>query len=172
MTKRAEYMLERMEIQNGILELLLDLPVSSGLAIRRDVGGVEEFYFLISGSDLRLERGFIDFTSLAILAGYKFHKNMTAMGVQVIGTLLNKTVSTGDNLWGVRWDMIPTSFQCYALGDNRFGFITYNVLARLLLRDLFPDPNVLCRYLNCTQIVAVNWFLEFVMLSLEGLEKR
>jgi len=43
---------------------------------------------------MRLERGFIDLTSLAILAGYKFQsRNMTAMGVQVISTLLNKNVS-------------------------------------------------------------------------------
>ena len=131
---------------------------------------MKEFYSLISGTEVRLERGFIDLTSLAILAGFKFHKNMTAMGVQVIGTLLNKTVSTGDDCWGTRWNTIPASLQCYALGDIKFGFITYNVLAGLLLRDLFPDPDVLCRYLECTQEVAVNWFLEFLMLSLEGIE--
>ena len=130
---------------------------------------MEEFYSLISGTEVRLERGFIDLTSLAILARYKFHKNMTVMGVQVAGTLLNKTVSTGDDLWGIRWEKIPTSLQCYALGDIRFGFIIYNVLA-LLLRDLFPDPDVLCRYLDCTQIRAFNWFLELMMLSLEGIE--
>ena len=28
----------------------------------------------------------------------------------------------------------------------------------------------MCRYLDCTQEVAVNWFLEFLMLSLEGIE--
>ena len=44
------------------------------------------------------------------------------------------------------------------------------MLAGLLLRGLFPDPDVLCRYLECTQLTAVNWFLEFVMVSLEGVE--
>ena len=28
---------------------------------------------------------------------------MTALGVQVVGTVLNKTVSTGDNHWGLPW---------------------------------------------------------------------
>ena len=168
MTEKGEYLLQKMTVQEGILELLHDLPVSSGLAIQRDVGGVEEFYSLISGSELKLERGFIDLTSLAILAGFKFHKNMT--GVQVTGTLLNKTVSTGDDKWGIRWNMIPASLQCYALGDIKFGFIAYNVLAGVLLRDVFPDPDILCRYLDCTQLGAVNWFLEFLMLSLEGIE--
>ena len=167
--ERSRYLVRRMEVQPEILSLLRDLPVSAGLAIRRDLQGVEEFYSLISGEDVKLERGFLDLTTLAILAGYKFHsKNMTAMGVQVMGTLLNKTVSTGDNLWGLRWDRIPNCLQCYALGDIKFGFITYNVLAGLLLRDLFPDPDVVCRFLECNQITAVNWFLEFVLCTLEG----
>ena len=99
--KRKEYILERMTVQPELLDLLCDLPVSAGLAIRRDIRGVEEFYTLISGEEVRIERGFIDLTSLAVLAGYKFQsRNMTAMGVQVIGTLLNKNVSTGDDWWG------------------------------------------------------------------------
>ena len=55
MTERGDYMLEKMVVQDGILDLLRDLPVSAGLSIRRDVGGVEEFYSLISGTEMRLE---------------------------------------------------------------------------------------------------------------------
>ena len=54
---------------------------------------------------------------------------MTAIGVQVQGTLLNKNVSTGDDCWGLRWEEILEALRCYALGDIRFCFITYNVLA-------------------------------------------
>ena len=87
---------------------------------------------MIFGVEVRLERGFKDLTSLDILAGYKFHKK------------------TRDSLWGIKWDEIPASIQCYALGDIKFGFITYNVLAGILLRDMFPDPDVLCKYLECS----------------------
>ena len=167
--ERFRYIVRRMEIQPENLDLLCDLPLAAGLAVRRDLQGREEFYSLVSGEDVSLERGFLDLTTLAILAGYKFHSmNMTAIGVQVMGTLLNKTVSTGDNLWGLRWNRIPEALQCYALGDIKFGFVTYNVLAGLLLRDVFPDPNVVCRFLECNQNTAVNWFLEFVLQSLEG----
>ena len=62
MTEEGNYVLEKMAVQNGILEVLRDLPMSAGLAIRRDLRGVEEFYSLISGSEVRLERGFIDLT--------------------------------------------------------------------------------------------------------------
>ena len=62
MTEEGNYVLEKMAVQNRILEVLRDLPMSAGLAIRRDLRGVEEFYSLISGSEVRLERGFIDLT--------------------------------------------------------------------------------------------------------------
>ena len=169
--RRDEYILERMNVQPGILDLLRDLPVSAGLGVRRDIRGVQEFYSLISGVEVNMGGGFIDLTSLAIVAGYKFHsKNMTAMGVQIMGTLLNKNVSTGDNMWGLRWSEIPAALRCYALGDIKFGFVTYNVLAGLLLRDVFPDPDMLCRYLVSDQLTAVNWFLEWLVISLEGVE--
>ena len=62
------------------------LPVSAGLGVRRDVRGVQEFLSLISGSKVKFESGFVDLTSLGIVAEYKFHsKNMTAMGLQTIG---------------------------------------------------------------------------------------
>ena len=73
------------------------------MGVRRDVGGIEEFYSILSGKDDELN-GFIDLSVMAAAAGYKFSaRNMTTIGVQVLGTVLNKTVSTGDNLWGVPW---------------------------------------------------------------------
>lgn len=53
--------------------------------------GEQEFYSLISGTRVVLENGCVDLTFLAVLGGYKFHsQNMTAMRVQVMGSLLNK----------------------------------------------------------------------------------
>ena len=63
-----------------------------------------------------------------------------------IGSLLDKMVSTGDDLWGLKWSIIPDALKCYALVDIKFEFITYNVLAGLLLRDIYPDPDALCWY--------------------------
>ena len=72
--------------------------MSVGLGVRRDIRGVQEYYALISGAQVVLKNGSIDLTSLAVLAGYKFHNmKMTAVGVQVMGTLLNKIISTGDD---------------------------------------------------------------------------
>ena len=87
--------------------------------------------------------------------GERFHRSYVSgypgwiqVPVQVLGTLLNKNMSKGDDWWGVRWQLIPESLRCYVLGDIQFGFMTYNVLSRLFLRDGFLDPDVLCRFLS------------------------
>ena len=102
--ERDKYILKKMDIQPGILDLLRCLPMSARLGVRRDVQRVQEFYSLISRSKVILEKVSVDLTALAILTGYKFHsKNMTAIGVQVMEILLNKVASTGYDAWGLRW---------------------------------------------------------------------
>ena len=161
MDRKKDYILKKMSVQPEIIELLSDLQVSVGSAIWRDLWVVEEFYSLIAREEVRLEEGFIDLITLAILAGYKFRsKNMIAMGVQIQGTLLNKNVFTGDDCWGVRWQQVSESLKCCALGDIRVGFVSYNVLVGLLPRVVFLDPDVLSRVLKFNQKTAVDWFLE------------
>ena len=44
--------------------------------------------------------------------GYKLRaRNITAIGVQAVGKVLNKTVSTGDDLWGLPWADLPPSLK-------------------------------------------------------------
>ena len=95
---------------------------------------------------------------------------MTALQVQVLGTVLNKTVSTGDDLWGVPWKDLPPSLQVYGIGDIRFGFLCYNILAGIIIRDLFPEPEIVCKTLKTEQRGAVSWILELISKSLEGVE--
>lgn len=48
--------------------------------------------------------------------------------------------------------------------------MTYIILAGILLRDLYPDPDIVCWYLKCEQKDAVSWFFDRLLLSLEGVE--
>ena len=109
------------------------------MGVRRDVTGIEEFYSMISGESVEIN-GFVDLALMSAEAGYKLRaRNMTALAVQVLGTVLNKTVSTGDNLWGILWADLPPSLQVYGIGDIRFGYICNSILDRIILRDLFPE---------------------------------
>ena len=58
----------------------------------------------------------------------------------------------------------------YGIGDIRFGYICYSVLAGLILRDLFPEPEIVCKTLKTEQRGAASWILEWIMKSLERVE--
>ena len=58
----------------------------------------------------------------------------------------------------------------YGIGDIRFGFICYNVLAGIFARDLFPEPEIVCKILKTEQRGAISWVLEWIIKSLEGVE--
>ena len=115
--------------------------------------------------------GFIDLSALALVAGYQMNmRGMTPMGVQVLGAIPNKCVSTADIKWGYKWSDIPKSLQVYGLGDLKFGHLPFIVLTGILIHDLFPDPNVVCQFLNGDQLLGVTWFYEWILKSLEGVE--
>ena len=76
----------------------------------RDVLGIEQFYSTISGETVELN-GFLDLSGMAAAAGFKLRaRNMTALGVQVVGTVL---MISG----GLPWDELPPSLQVYGIGD-------------------------------------------------------
>ena len=79
-------------------------------------------------------------------------------------------VSTRDDSSGLRWRQVPALLRCYALGDIKFGFIAYNVLAGVLLRDVLPDLDMICRYLRMDQQTDVTWFLNWILISLKGVD--
>ena len=168
--KNGNYLIRSIEVQPGLFKVLKDLPVCTGVGVRQDVVGIEEFYSILSGETVELN-GFVDLSAMAAAAGYQFRaRNMTAMGVQILGTVLNKTVSTGDDSWGVPWNELPRSLQVYGIGDIRFGFICYNVLAGIIARDLFPEPEIVGKILRTEQRGAISWILEWIVKSLEGVE--
>ena len=168
---REEYMLNRIVIQDEILDFIESMPVCMGLGVRTDVADLEFYYSLFSGRDITCA-GFLDLSALSVLAGYNMRAmSMTPMGANVLGHSLNKCVSTGDGKWSWRWEELPDSLKVYCLGDLRFGFMAYNVLSAVLIRDIFPDPDIVLKFLGIVdQFKAVKWILELFMLSLDGVE--
>ena len=64
---------------------------------------------MISGEAVKLNR-FLDLSGMAAAAGFKLRaRNMTTVGVQVLGTVLKKNISSGDDLWGLPWAELPPS---------------------------------------------------------------
>ena len=168
--KDGDYLIKRMEIQDELLDFLGEIPVATGVGVARDIVDIEFFYSLVSGRNVEM-KGSIELGSLAVLAGYEFYAtNMTALGVQVCGTILNKTCSTGDDKWGWSWSEIPEALRVYGLGDIRFGYMCYTILAGILLADTFPDPEICCKYLESSQVRFTSFFMDWLRSSLEGID--
>jgi len=168
--RSGDYVINRLTVQDELLEFLTEIPVATGVGVARDITDIEFFFSLISGKEIEM-KGSIELGSLAVLAGYEFNaRNMTALGVQVMGTILNKTCSTGDDKWGWRWSEIPKALQVYGLGDIRFGYMCYTTLAGILQADTFPDPEICCKYLECSQVEFTAFFMDWTRTSLEGVE--
>ena len=164
------YQITKQTVSSSILDLIRTIPVCTGLGVRSDVKDVEEFYSDLSGEKVEM-KGYIALDALAVVSGWKMQaRSMTCMGIQILGTLLNKCVSTGDEKWGVEWTKIPDSLQVYAIGDIRFGHMAYCILAGILLKDVFPDPELICSFLGCFQFEATAWFSEILLDSIRDLE--
>ena len=79
--KKGNYIVERIISQPKLLEVLRDLPVCTGVGVRRDVVGIEDFYSIISGETVELN-GFLGLSGMSAAAGFKLRaRNMTALGV-------------------------------------------------------------------------------------------
>ena len=91
--------------------------------------------------------------------------------IDVADLVFYYSLFSGDGKWSWRWEEIPDSLKVYCLGDLRFGFMTYNVFAVALIRDLFPDPDIILKFLGIVdQFKPVKWILELIMFSLDGVE--
>ena len=125
--------LSRQSVQEELIDLIEGLPLCVGLGIKADLIKIEEFYSLLADRPVKM-RGFVDLAVLAAMAGWRMNvQGITCIGVQVIGTVLNKCVSSGDFRWGQKWQYLTDALQVYRIGDIKFGFSTVTVLLGLLL---------------------------------------
>ena len=62
------------------------------------------------------------------------------------------------------------TLQVCAMGNIKIIHAAVNILMGVLIRDVFPDPDVLCNHLKYYQHDAVHWFCELVMVSLQNTE--
>ena len=171
LNSRNQYLVTRLNIQESLLDFLATLPLCTGMSVKHDIRDIEFYYSILSGKEL-IMKGFVDLVPLSLLAGYQMKsRSMTPFSVQITGTTMNKCVSTGDSKWGRVWKDVPDALKVYALGDIRLGHIAYMVLAGVILRDFFPDPDICLQYFKeFEQWPVVEWFLRLVMMSLNGAE--
>ena len=156
------------EIPRYVVAFLEEIPVIMGSGVHADLMVVEELFGILSHGELRM-KGFLDLASLAVLAGWQLSRSdMLPLAVITVGMVMNKVVVMADGKWGLRWSQIPPALQVYAIGNVKMGYLTYSVLISLLLRQLFPDPELVCRLSRCSPGSWVAWFNNLVRDTLVG----
>ena len=160
--------LEIPDVQVALYDFLEQLPVVTGVGIDTDVMEIEELFQAWTGDNFKMQ-GFLPLPSLAVLAGWNFpFCNMTALSTQLIGAILNKEVSRGDNKWGLPWHKITPALRIYGIGDVKFGFHAMHILFRILLIDLFPDPDVVLAFTRVDSRLFVRRFNDWIVKILVG----
>lgn len=96
--------------------------------------------------------------------------NMPSCHAMVCGSVLNKTVSCADGLWGETWDRLPDATRVYALADVKHGWMVWCVIFGCILRDLFPDPDSAMYLTNSQQGEFVKGLSALVLEALVGME--
>jgi hypothetical protein len=134
----------------------------TGHGVMNDRNMIQDAFLDIYDIKLKLPL-VLEIDALTAAAGYKFRKSdMFVTNLLVNGSLLNKNVSCADGRWAQALADLPDAFQIYLIGDVRYGYITSMVLLSILIRDLFPDPEVVCFTLEISQIEWVTYFCALV----------
>ena len=140
-------LIQKIRIQQELVDLLNKLPVCMGVGIREVTSSIEEFYGILSRSLISIRS--VDLEVIAHIAGWQLRGfSMKSMGVQALGTILNRCVGVGEGKWGQKWEYISRSLKVYALGNLRVIYGSMIVLMGVIIRDFFPDPDVVCRQLR------------------------
>ena len=151
-----------------VVNFIEELPVVTGAGVHSDMVDVEHVFTVLAGKPVQM-KGSLDLGSLAVLAGWQLSKTgMLPLAVITLGMMMNKVVSIADWKWARRYRDLPSALQAYAVGDIKMGYLTYNVLLALLHRQLFPDPELVCRLSRCTQEQWTRWFAHVIRDSLVG----
>ena len=118
---RTTHSVKKFVVPEHVINLLEGLPLSVGFGINGEVLAIEDTFSLLAGRPVKLS-GFVELGSLMLFAGWGLKTvNMPATHAKVCGSILNKTVSCGDEQWGEKWDDLAESLQVYALGDVKHG---------------------------------------------------
>ena len=162
---------DRLKLQPELVELLRELPVVTGVGVRSDLMALEDLVRQVTGDNLFAMKGFLDLGVLAVVAGYNLpFFFMAILSTQLLGGSLNKVVSVGDGTWGLSWKKISPSLQVYCLADLKFGFQTVTVLLAMLLRDMFPDPDVVLSFCRSSGHAFNEWFTSWLVEILKNCE--
>ena len=155
------------QIPDDIVDFLKDLPLLYSVDAQHQIstllGVLADLY------DLELKLKAFDLGALAVAAGCKMD-DFSLFSLRVICTGMPfPTISNSmDQGWAKDYQELTNDFLHYLISKVKILFETYLTLMGLLLRNVFPDPDIVVTATEMTQISFISWFGEFVGTALCG----
>lgn len=97
--------------------------------------------------------------ALSTAAGWKLSTtNRFSTNLATLGGILSPKIRFADSTWALDWNQLPMELKTYCVGNLRSDYSSYIVFMSLLMRNTFPDIEILSSTLELTQTQAIEWF--------------
>ena len=117
--------------------------------------------------DINIKFYAFDVGALAVVSGCKLDSyDLHTLSVITTGIAFPVGIELMDNRWAASWEFLPKACQIY-LGVKLYRLNTiFNILMGHIIRNIFPDPDVVLEVTEMTQQSFTAYFTEFVGYSL------
>ncbi len=155
------------EIPDEIVNFWKSLPILYAVDAKRQADSFSGVLRALFGIDLKLN--VIDLKALAVSAGCRMDKmNLTTLSIIVIGKAFPADIGEFDSRWALEFKSRPAAMKLYIKKKFLYLGCIYKVLMGLLIRNIFPDPDIVLNATEMTQGTFTSWFCDFVGESLVG----
>ena len=125
------------------------------------VGMLEDLY------DIEMDFKVFDLGALAVVNGCRMDDfSLFSLSALIRNDPFPVDVDSMDQNWAKDWDGLEPIMKTYIKEKFQLLFDTYAVLMGLLLRNIFPDPDVVLSVVENSQISFTSWFSQFIALAL------
>lgn len=153
------------EIPQAIQEFWRNLPSIYSVNAKSRISELNNFFNDIY--DINIKFYAFDLGSLAIVSGCKLDSyDIHTLSVISVGIAFPVWVDLMDNRWAAPWKDLPKACQVYLGVKLHRLYQIYNVLMGHVIRNIFPDPDVVLETTEMTQQSFTAYFTEFVGYSL------
>lgn len=147
------------------------LPTVAGRDIREYIKSLHlifDIYFIEASLD-----DYVDIGMLALASGWDVKKTgLFSLHLATTGCMLNTAVRHGDYTWHMPYSHIAPLLQTYHIGKINSIYLVTVVFLAILIRDLFPDPEIYCATAGNGHVEAYAWIGAYIINSIKNLEPK
>ena len=138
-------------MQPSLVSLFETLPTMAGIELSNDIMQAVKYMDLVYGKKISFP-DILDLATLAKAAGWntsvcdRFH-----LWMYFFGDYFNEFGMLLDGHWAQEWKNLCKPFRLVLLGLSQLLFSLFTVISGTLVRDLFPDPDIMCYLFELSQ---------------------